>query len=513
MDILTNLALGFGVVMTPGNLLVALVGCIIGTAVGVLPGLGPTATISLLLPISVYLDRTSSIILMSGIYYGAMYGGSITSILIKIPGEAASVVTCLDGYQMARRGRAGAALGISAFASFFAGIVATLGIAWLGPKMASVALMFGPVEKASLLLLGLVLILGIGEGSRAKAVAMVALGLLCGTIGVDLVSGEERFVFDVPHLRDGFGIAVVAMGLFGISEVLLLAEDKDAANEQVSFRPSLSELLPNRAEAAASAWPAARGSVLGFFLGLLPGGGAMLASFASYMMERKLSRQPETFGKGAVAGVAGPEAANNAAAQASFIPLLCLGIPANAVIGVIMGALLMAGVTPGPKLMSDHPELFWGVIASMLVGNVMLVVLNIPLVGLFVSLLRVPANILSPLIVMFCVIGAYSLNNAMFDVFALIGFGILGYGLRKAGYDVAPFLLAFVIGSMFEQNLRQGLIVGFGDPLVFIGSPISAAFLAFAAAIVVFPLVAARISRARRARHDAQSSTHGQPIA
>jgi len=512
MEILANLALGFGVVMTPTNLLVALVGCIIGTAVGVLPGLGPTATISLLLPISVYLDRTSSIILMSGIYYGAMYGGSITSILIKIPGEAASVVTCLDGYQMARRGRAGAALGISAFASFFAGIVATLGIAWLGPKMAGVALMFGPVEKASLLLLGLVLILGIGEGSRAKAVAMVALGLLCGTIGVDLVSGEERFVFDIPYLRDGFGIAVVAMGLFGVSEVLLLAEEQDA-NEQISFRPTLSELLPNRSEAIASAWPAARGSVLGFFLGLLPGGGAMLASFASYMMERKLSRQPETFGKGAVAGVAGPEAANNAAAQASFIPLLCLGIPANAVIGVIMGALLMAGVTPGPKLMSDHPELFWGVIASMLVGNVMLVVLNIPLVGLFVSLLRVPANILSPLIVMFCVIGAYSLNNAMFDVFAMIGFGILGYGLRKAGYDVAPFLLAFVIGSMFEQNLRQGLIVGFGDPLVFVRSPISAGFLALAVAIVAVPLVAARISRARRVRHDAQSSTHGQPIA
>jgi TctA family transporter len=491
MEIFANLALGFGVVLTPTNLLVALVGCFIGTAVGVLPGLGPTATISLLLPISVYLDRTSSIILMSGVYYGAMYGGSITSILIKIPGEAASVVTCLDGYQMARRGRAGAALGISALASFFAGIVATLGIAWLGPKMASVALMFGPVEKASLLLLGLVLILGVGEGSKTKALAMVGLGLLFGTIGVDLVSGEERFVFDIPPLRDGFGIAVVAMGLFGISEVLMLAE-QNKEGEQLSFRPKMSELLPNAAEASASIWPATRGSVLGFFLGLLPGGGAMLASFASYMMERKLARQPELFGKGAVAGVAGPEAANNAAAQASFIPLLCLGIPANAVIGVIMGALLMAGVTPGPKLISEYPQLFWGVIASMLVGNVMLVVLNIPLVGLFVSLLRVPASILSPLIVVFCVIGAYSLNNAMFDVFAMIGFGILGYGLRKAGYDVAPFLLAFVIGSMFEQNLRQGLIVGYGDPLVFLRSPISAGFLLAAATIAAFPLVTAR---------------------
>jgi putative tricarboxylic transport membrane protein len=511
MDILANLALGFGVVLTPANLLIALVGCIVGTAVGVLPGLGPTATISLLLPISVYLDRTSSIILMSGIYYGAMYGGSITSILIKIPGEAASVVTCLDGYQMARRGRAGAALGISALASFFAGIVATLGIAWVGPKMASVALMFGPVEKASLLLLGLVLILGVGDGSRTKALAMVGLGLLCGTIGVDLVSGEERFVFDVPHLRDGFGIAIVAMGLFGISEVLLMAEAKEATNEPLSFRPKLSELLPSSAEAAASVWPAARGSALGFFLGLLPGGGAMLASFASYIMERKISRHPEQFGKGAVAGVAGPEAANNAAAQASFIPLLCLGIPANAVIGVIMGALLMAGVTPGPKLISDHPELFWGVIASMFVGNIMLVVLNIPLVGVFVSLLRVPANVLSPLIVVFCVIGAYSLNNAMFDVFAMIGFGFLGYCLRKAGYDVAPFLLAFVIGSMFEQNLRQGLIVGYGDPLVFIRSPISAAFLTFAAALVTFPLIAARIGRALHPQDHDQPSTPKQP--
>lgn len=497
MDILANLALGFGVVLTPGNLLVALVGCIVGTAVGVLPGLGPTATISLLLPISVYLDRTSSIILMAGIYYGAMYGGSITSILIRIPGEAASVVTCLDGYQMARRGRAGAALGISALASFFAGIVATLGIAWFGPRMANVALLFGPVEKASLLLLGLVLILGVGEGSKVKALAMVGLGLLCGTIGVDLVSGEERFVFDVPHLRDGFGIAVVAMGLFGISEVLLLAEAKEEANERLGYRPKLSELLPSSDEAAAAAWPAVRGSVLGFFLGLLPGGGAMLASFASYMMERKISQQPDLFGQGAVAGLAGPESANNAAAQASFIPLLCLGIPANAVIGVIMGALLMAGVTPGPKLISEHPDIFWGVIASMFIGNLMLVVLNIPLVGLFVSLLRVPANILSPLIVIFCVIGAYSLNNAMFDVFAMIGFGIIGYGLRKAGYDVAPFLLAFVIGGMFEQNLRQGLIVGFGDPLVFVRSPISAAFLALAAALVTFQLVAARIGRGR----------------
>jgi TctA family transporter len=491
MDVLTNLALGFGVVLTPTNLLVALIGCVVGTAVGVLPGLGPTATISLLLPISVYLDRTSSIILMSGIYYGAMYGGSITSILIKIPGEAASVITCLDGYQMARRGRAGAALGISAFGSFFAGIVATIGIAFLGPRIASVALLFGPVEKAALLFLGFVLILGIGEGSRKKGLAMIGLGLLLGTVGVDLVSGEERFVFDVSPLRDGFGIAVVAMGLFGISEVLLMAEGNDDG-EVLNYRQSLRDLLPNRAETIESIGPVMRGSVLGFFLGLLPGGGAMMASFASYMLERKISRHPERFGKGAVAGVAGPEAANNAGAQASFVPLLCLGIPANAVIGVIMGALLMAGVTPGPMLIVDHPELFWGVIASMFVGNLMLVVLNVPLVGLFVSLLRVPPAIMSALIVVFCVIGAFSLNNSMFDVGAMIGFGILGYALRKAKYDVAPLLLAFVLGSMFEQNLRQGLIIGFGNPLVFLTSPISAGFLGLAGIVMLAPLLLAR---------------------
>jgi TctA family transporter len=321
---------------------------------------------------------------------------------------------------------------------------------------------------------------------------MIGLGLLLGTVGVDLVSGEERFVFDVSPLRDGFGIAVVAMGLFGISEVLLMAEGNEDGGEVLNYRQSLRNLLPNRAESIESIGPVMRGSVLGFFLGLLPGGGAMMASFASYMLERKISRHPERFGKGAVAGVAGPEAANNAGAQASFVPLLCLGIPANAVIGVIMGALLMAGVTPGPMLIVDHPELFWGVIASMFVGNLMLVVLNVPLVGLFVSLLRVPPAIMSALIVVFCVIGAFSLNNSMFDVGAMIGFGILGYALRKAKYDVAPLLLAFVLGSMFEQNLRQGLIIGFGNPLVFLTSPISAGFLGLAGLVTLAPLVLAR---------------------
>jgi TctA family transporter len=318
---------------------------------------------------------------------------------------------------------------------------------------------------------------------------MVGLGLFIGTVGVDLVSGDERFVFDVPNLRDGFGVAVVAMGLFGVSEVLMMAGSPGSKTDVLAYKKRLRDLLPNRDEARQSVGPVLRGSVLGFFLGLLPGGGAMLSSFASYLLERRLSRTPEEFGRGAVAGVAGPEAANNAGAQASFVPLLCLGIPANAVIGVIMGGLLMQGVTPGPRLIMERPDLFWGVIASMFVGNVMLVILNIPLVGVFVSLLRVPQSIMSVLIMIFCVIGAYSLNNSMFDVVTMVAFGILGYALRRGNYDVAPLLLAFVLGGLFEQNLRQGLIVGFGDPLAFVRSPISAVFLAIAVAIVIVPAI------------------------
>lgn len=487
MDILNNLALGFGEVLTPLNLLIAFIGVFVGTAVGVLPGLGPTATISLLLPISIHLDRTSAIILLSGIYYGAMYGGSITSILIKIPGEAASVITCIDGYQMARKGRGGAALGISAIGSFVAGILATIGIACVGPEIASVALAFGPVEKAAMLALGLILIMGIGEGSRVRAASMIALGLLLGTVGIDAVSGEERFVFDVPPMRDGFSIPVVAMGLFGLSEVLAMAGQAEAKGKIMAYGHGLRNLLPNREETHRSVAPVLRGSVIGFLLGLLPGGGAMISSFVSYLVEKRISRHKEEFGHGAIEGVAGPEAANNAGAQASFIPLLCLGIPANAVIGVIMGALLIQGITPGPRLIVEHPALFWGVIASMFVGNLMLVVLNIPLVGLFVSLLRVPQGIMSVLIVVFCVIGAYSLNNSLFDVGTMIGFGLLGYGLRRWAFDVAPLLLAFVLGPMFEQSLRQGLIIGYGDPVVFLKSPISAAFLGLAAFVLLVP--------------------------
>lgn len=488
MDLLQNLALGFSVSLTPANLLVALIGVLLGTAVGVLPGLGPAATISLLLPITLTLNHTSAIIMLAGIYYGAMYGGSITSILVRIPGEAAAVVTCIDGYEMARRGRAGAALGISAFGSFIAGIVATIGVATLGPWLAGAALAFGPVEKAALVLFGLVLVVNVGEGSRPRAYAMMALGLLLSTVGTDLVSGAQRFTFGSPYLGDGLGIAILAMGLFGVSEVLMLAEKRTPGMPVLPYGKKLRDLLPNRQDWKDSAMPIGRGTLLGFFLGLLPGGGALIASFVSYVVEKRFARHPETFGKGAIAGVAGPESANNAAAQASFVPLLCLGIPANAVIGIIMGAFVIHGISPGPRLINDHPGLFWGVVTSMFIGNVMLIVLNVPLVGVFVKLLRVPTAVMAPFILMICGIGAFSLNNSVNDVLVMAAFGLAGYALRKNGFDLAPLLLAFVLGSLFETSLHQALAIGYGSPVVFLQKPIAATILAFTVLVLAWPL-------------------------
>jgi len=493
MDALLSLLHGLSIAVEPANLGIALIGVIVGTAVGVLPGLGPTATVSLLLPISSSLDQTAAIILLAAIYYGAMYGGSITSILIKVPGEAASAVTSLDGYAMTMNGRAGAALGMSAFASFIAGIAATLGIAIVGPSFAEKALSFGPIERTGLVLFGLTLAASVGNGSRAKAWAMVGLGLLLSTFGVDIVSGEERFTFASPDMRDGIDIAVLAMGLFGVSEVLASAEKRFASSSGNLPSYRLRDLLPDRQEWKASAGPIARGSILGFLLGLLPGGGALISSFSSYVMEKKLSSTPERFGNGAIEGVAGPESANNSAAQASFIPLLCLGIPANAVIGVIMGALLMQGVTPGPELLSQHPDLFWGVVASMLVGNAMLVVLNVPLVRFFVLLLKVPEAVLTPLILVFCTIGAFSINNSLFDVGVMIASGFAAHVLQKAGYELAPLLLAFLLGSLLEQNLQQSLIISTGDYSAFIRSPINAAFMAAATLTLVWPIFAGRL--------------------
>lgn len=486
-DSFSQLFMGLSVALEPVNLAVALLGAVLGTAVGVLPGLGPSATISLLLPVTMMLDQTSAIILLSGIYYGSQYGGSITSVLMRVPGEAASVMTCFDGYPMARQGRAGVALGISAFGSFIAGIAATLAIAIVGPAFTSVALAFGPVEKASIVMLGLVLAASVGEGSRSRAWAMVALGLLLSTVGVDLISGEERFTLEVSYLRDGFNIAVLAMGLFGVSEMLMLVERKisEVSTPMPSYK--LRELLPGAKDWKASRGPIARGTVLGFFLGLLPGGGALIAGFASYLLEKKISHSPERFGKGAIEGVAGPESANNAAAQASFIPMLCLGIPANAVIGIIMGALLMQNVVPGPQILTEHPQMFWGIVASMLVGNAMLIVLNVPLIRVFVLLLKIPQSVMAPLIFLFCVIGAFSMSNSLFDVGVVFVCGIFAYGLRKAGFDMAPLLLSFLLGSLLEENLRQALILGFGSPLVFIQSPISLVVMLFTAVVVLLP--------------------------
>jgi putative tricarboxylic transport membrane protein len=489
MEALAGLAQGFAVALSLGNLAWCLIGVALGTAVGVLPGLGPTATISLLLPITYRLDPTSSLIMLSGIYYGAMYGGSITSILVKIPGEASSIVTCIDGHEMARRGRAGAALGISAFGSFIAGVVATLGVAVAGPAMAGVALAFGPAEYTALVVLGLVLVTQIGEGPRIRALLMAALGLWASTIGLDPIEGTPRFTFGIVELQDGLDIAVLAMGLFGVAEVLALAAARDGKADMVQSPRGLRALLPNGADWRASAGPIGRGSVLGFLLGLLPGGGALISSFASYVMERRLAKDPARFGQGAIEGVAGPESANNAAAQASFVPLLSLGIPSNVVMGVMIGALMIQGIAPGPMLAAERPELFWGVIASMLIGNVMLLVLNVPLLPLFVALLRVPQRILAPLILLFCVVGAYSLQNSAFDVIMVGIFGVIGFLLRLVRLDAAPFMLAFVLGELLEKSLRQSLLIGLGSPMILIQKPISAALLALAALVLCWPVL------------------------
>jgi putative tricarboxylic transport membrane protein len=389
---------------------------------------------------------------------------------------------------MARQGRAGAALGIAAFGSFIAGIFATFGIGLIGPSLAGVAIAFGPAEKSSLLVLGMLLVMHVSRTSFFRSLMMILVGLLLSTVGLDLISGQQRFTYDIPYLYNGFDIAIVAMGLFGISELLMLIERPQKAHQLIAQPRGLTALLPTRADWRASGGPIARGSMLGFFLGLFPGGGAMIASFASYVIEKRMSRHPEKFGTGVIEGVAGPESANNAAAQAAFIPLLCLGIPANAVLGVIMGALLIHGVTPGPELINSHPQLFWGVIASMFVGNLMLIILNVPLISAFVALLRVPAVLMAALIVVFCIIGAYSLNNDITDVFVMVTLGVLAYGLRKINLDPAPLLLAFVLGGLLERSVRQALLLGYGSPMIFIEKPISLGFVIAIALVLLWPI-------------------------
>jgi putative tricarboxylic transport membrane protein len=486
LDLLNYLLIGFQVALQPQNLFYCFTGVVIGTLVGVLPGMGPVAAMSLLLPATFHISPIGAMIMLAGIYYGAQYGGSTTSILVNIPGEAASVMTCLDGYQMARQGRAGPALGIAAFGSFIAGTIGILGLVLIAPPLVNFALRFGPPEYFSLMVLGLTVLTFLTSASMIRALMMATFGLILGTIGLDTISGLTRFSFNIPELLDGVGLVPLVMGLFGISEVLLNIETKI---KREVFTTKVKGLLPSKKDWAQSIGAIFRGTFIGFFLGILPGGGAVISSFASYAIEKRVSRNPERFGQGAIEGVAAPESANNSAAQTAFIPLLTLGIPSNVVMALLLGALIIHGLTPGPLLLSQHPELFWGVVASMYVGNAMLLALNLPLIGIWVQLLRVPYAILFPLIVLFCLIGAYSINNSSFDVAIMLIFGIIGYLMKKLSLEAAPLVLAFVLGPMMETALRQSLIKSKGSFSIFFTRPISSICILIALALMVTPLL------------------------
>jgi len=495
MDLLSSMALGLSVALQPINLLYCFAGVFIGTLVGVLPGIGPVAAMSLLLPVTFSAPPEAGIIMLAGIYYGSMYGGSTTAILVNIPGEAASVVTCLDGHQMARQGRAGPALGIAAMGSFIAGTLAVVGLMLVAPTLARWAVKFGPAEYFSLMVLGLSVLTYLSHGSLLKALIMACFGLVLGLIGIDSINAMPRLTFDRMELVDGVGLVPIVMGLFGIAEIL---SNIERSISREIFAQRITGLMPTRLDWKESAGPLARGSLLGFVLGVLPGGGAVISSFISYALEKRLSKAPETFGKGAIAGVAGPEAANNAAAGSGFIPLLTLGIPPNVVLALLLGAFIVHGLQPGPLLMLQNPNIFWGIVASMYIGNVMLLILNLPLIGMWVQVLKVPYKILFPVIVLFCLIGVYSLSNSIFDIYVMILFGVLGYLMRKLGYEPAPLVLAFVLGPMMENNLRKALIISDGSFWIFIDSKLSLACLALAAlllATAIIPLL--RIRRAK----------------
>jgi putative tricarboxylic transport membrane protein len=484
MDLLNNLALGFQTALTLQNLLYAFGGAVLGTLIGVLPGLGPVATIAMLLPSIYALDATPALIMLAGIYYGAQYGGSTTAILINVPGESSSVVTAIDGYQMARKGRAGAALAAAGLGSFFAGCVGTVVIAAFAPPLTELAFKFGPAEYFSLMVLGLIGAVVLASGSLVKALAMILLGLLLGQINTDVISGTPRFSFDIPELTDGINFVVIAMGIFGFGEIIANL-GKPAEHREV-FTKDVKGLWPTK-EDFQDAWPAVmRGTALGSILGVLPGGGALLSSFAAYTLEKKIAKNPRVpFGKGAIQGVAGPEAANNAGAQTSFIPMLTLGIPPNAVMALMVGAMTIKGIQPGPQVMTSNPELFWGLIASMWIGNLMLVVLNLPLIGIWIKLLTVPYRFLFPAIVTFCCIGTYTLNNNSFDVYMTAVFAVVGYLFYKLSCEPAPLLLGFILGPMMEENLRRALLLSRGDWSTFMTRPLSAGLLIAALLMVV----------------------------
>ena len=498
MDLLHNLALGFGVAFTLQNLIYAFFGCVLGTLIGVLPGIGPVATIAMLLPSIYALDATPALIMLAGIYYGAQYGGSTTAILINVPGESSSVVTAIDGYQMARQGRAGAALATAALGSFFAGCVGTVIIAAFAPPLTELAFKFGPAEYFSLMVLGLIGAVVLASGSLLKAIAMIILGLLLAQVNTDVISGTARYSFDVPELTDGIGFVVIAMGVFGFGEII--ANLGQPAEHREVFTKEVKGLWPNRRDFL-EAWPSVlRGTALGSILGVLPGGGALLASFASYTVEKKVTRNPRIpFGKGAIQGVAGPESANNAGAQTSFIPMLTLGIPPNAVMALMVGAMTIKGIQPGPQVMTSNPQLFWGLIASMWVGNAMLVVLNLPLIGMWIKLLTVPYRFLFPAITLFCCIGVYTLNNSTFDVYMTALFALIGYLFYKLRVEPAPLLLGFVLGPMMEENLRRALLLSRGDWGVFVSRPLSAGLLAAALLLLVIVLLPAVKSKREEA--------------
>ena len=492
MEVFENLSAGFAVALTLENLFFCLAGATIGTLVGVLPGIGPIATVAMLLPITFTLPPVGALIMLAGIYYGAQYGGSTTAILVALPGESSSVVTILDGHQMARQGRAGAALTVAALGSFFAGCVATLLIALFSPSLTAFAQQFGPADYFSLMVLGVASAIVLAHGSPAKAVAMALLGLLLGLVGTDVNSGRARYTFGIPELVDGIGFVPLAMGVFGIAEIILNVERGDRR----PVAAPIDRLWPTRAELK-EAWPAVvRGTGVGSLLGMLPGGGAILSAFAAYTIEKKISRTPERFGQGAIQGVAAPESANNAGAQTSFIPLLALGIPPNAVMALMVGAMTVHGIVPGPQVMTDQPDLFWGMVASMWLGNLMLVVINLPLVGLWVRLLTVPYRLLFPAILLFCCIGVYAVNTSWFDVALAAGFGFAGYVFARLQCEAAPLLLCFVLAPLLEENLGRALLLSQGDMMVFLSRPISATMLA-ATAILLGATILPAVRRGR----------------
>jgi putative tricarboxylic transport membrane protein len=486
VELINNVIFGFSVSLQPINLIHCFI-VFLGTLVGVLPGLGPVASISILLPFTFHVSSpVSALIMLAGIYYGCQYGGSITSILVNIPGEASSVITCLDGYQMARKGRAGPALGISAIGSFIAGTLGVVGLMLIAPLLAKYALRFGPPEYCALMFLGFTVLSYIASGSMLKAFMMAALGLIMGSVGIDMVSGTYRFSYGIMALEDGFGLVPVIMGLFGISEVILNIEE--TAN-RVVFETKLTGLYPSRQDWKDSIGPIGRGSLIGFFFGLLPGAGPIISTFIAYIAEKRLSKHPERFGQGAIEGVAAPEAANNAAAQAGFIPMLILGIPATATLALLLGTLMMYGVLPGPMMMQREPAVFWGFVTSMYTGNVLLLILNLPLIWLWVKVLKVPYPILFPLILLLCLIGAYSISNSLVDVIIMNIFGIVGYFLKKLKYEGAPLILAFVLGPMFENSLRQSLMISKGSFLIFLTRPITLAFVILSLAMITSSIV------------------------